>query len=147
MGFEDEYARRNRKRNPITPFLPVLGLFMLVALGAVAFVLSDPVHQFIYEEFFQEEEQQNGTLPEDSFNQDEAQYMVGGGLFVILLMVMGLLYAMFAPKPDKTVTERELKKEKMEMQREAELRKRRKQQMNKQKAMDRQRRLEQEQKK
>lgn len=101
MSFaEDEYVRSKKKKNPLTPFLPVLGLVLAVALGAIAFILSKPAHEFLMKQI--------ETFPQET----EVQYVVAGALFIVFLLFAGLIYAIFAPKQEKLVTERELKKEK-----------------------------------
>ena len=136
MSFEDEYAGKSKKRDPIRAFLPVLGLFLAVALGAIAWAIHEPLRDIIVEQI--------ADLPqegEEGFV--EVGYAVAGIVFIALLMVASLIYAAFAPKPTKQVTERELKREKeltrqeqlARKKRQAEIRKRqaeaRKQQENK----------------
>lgn len=140
MSFEDEYAGRNKSKSPLTAFLPLMGLFLIVSLGAIAFIASEPVHELIYEQFFVDQELREGTPASESFMRDEIQYAVAGGLFVILVLLSGALYAAFAPKPDKVVTERELKQEKAKKEQELREQKRRKQMINKKVAAERERR-------
>jgi hypothetical protein len=40
--------------------------------------------------------------------------VIAGGIALVLLLVFGMLYAMAAPKPEKTVNEAQLDKEKKE---------------------------------
>lgn len=130
MSFEDEYAakRRPKSKNSINAFLPVMGLLLAVALGAVAFVLSGPVHELVMDNM--------SSFPAGT----TAQYVVAGALFVILLMVSGLLYAAFIPKPKQKVTEASLKREKEEVEAERLARKKRQKELQRQAARDRERR-------
>lgn len=127
MSFEDEYVEKkhNQKGTSIAGFLPVLGLVMAVAIGAVAFVLSGPVHELLMENL--------DNVPADQ----EVQYVVGGVLFLVMLLFAAMIFAAFAPKPAKTVSEMELKKEKMGKERDRKAAKRRKQQMARQMAAER----------
>lgn len=77
---------------------PIVGLIALVVAGAGAFFLSTPVETLLLENI-------NG-LPVDG----TMQIVAGVGIFLLVLMVFGLLYALIAPKP-KTVHETELKRE------------------------------------
>jgi hypothetical protein len=141
MSFEDEYAGRQKQSNNLRAFLPIMGLMLLVAFGAIAWIASEPLHDFVYEEFFQQEEATDGILPgdENSFARDEVQYFFAAGTFLLLLMLSGFTYALFAPKPTKLATEAELKKEREAKRREAVEKKRRRQTINKQMAAERER--------
>lgn len=120
MSFEDEYSGRDMEaqKTSIRAFLPVMGFFLLIALGAVSYVLSAPVHELVMENV--------DGVPADQ----EVQYLVAGVLFVVLMMFVGMLYAAFAPKPQKRVTEAELKRERVAVQREKEARRRNRRDVN-----------------
>jgi hypothetical protein len=140
MSFEDEYVEQYRQKgkNNIAKWLPALGLMLVLALVAIAFVLAEPVHEFVYEQFFFERELENGTAPADSFNQDEMQYVVGGVIFMAMLLFAGFLYALMAPRTNKpVVTERDLKKERQGIHKEKKRAKVRRQKINKQYAKER----------
>ena len=109
----------------IKAFLPVMGLFLLVAVGAVSYVLSEPAHQAMIDNI--------DNIPADV----EVQYLVGAVIFVVLLMFVGMVYAAFAPKPGKRVTEAEMKRERMMKEREKKMQKKRKQEINRQMAESR----------
>lgn len=81
---------------------PVIGLVILVVCIGVGYVLSGPAFSLLKERV--------PSLPSSS----EMQMLVGGGISVVLLLVFGMLYAMVAPKPEKTVSEAQLDKEKKE---------------------------------
>ena len=145
MSFEDEYAGRNRKRSGITPWLPALGFLLLIALGGISFVLSEPAHELIYENFFQEREISEGTFgTEESFDQENMQYVVGGIIFLSMLMLVGLLYTMFAPKGPKKITEADMLKERKQKQAAVLQAKKRKQMMNKEFAKEREAKMREE---
>jgi hypothetical protein len=126
MGFEDEYAGRKKKKDPITAFLPFLGLILAMAFAAIAWVLREPAHEFLIEQI--------SDFPQE----EEMAYAVAGVLFLIMMMLAALVYALFAPKPHhKLVTEKELKREKEAIDREHLERKRRKRRMRQQAAKER----------
>lgn len=124
-SFQEEMAEYNPEEEKykvsIRAFLPVLGLFLIIALGAVSFVLSEPATEWLRDTV--------DNIP----NEDEVQYVVGGIVFLVLVLLSGFLYALFAPKPKKRVTEAELKKERMQMQREKRARKKRLEEINRKK--------------
>lgn len=139
MSFEDEYVRRAKKKSRLQAFLPLIGLILVIAFAAISFILMEPAHEFLYTQFFEEQEIRNGTPLEDSFSREEIGYVVGVSIFVILVMIAGLLYAAGAPKEKVKVTERELKQEKLRKEAEARAMKRRKQEINKAVAAERER--------
>ena len=113
MGFEDEYKRGKEKKDPITAFLPALGLILMLAFGAIAFVLHEPAHEKLQE------------LITDFPEEKEVGYAVGGVIFFLLMLFAGFFYALFQPKREHQVTESELRKEKKAIEREAVERKQR----------------------
>lgn len=128
MSFaEDPYRGRRRKKSPLSAYLPVLGLFLAVALGAVAYVLSAPVHELLIDNI--------ADFPTET----EIQYVVALILFGVLVLFAGLIYAAFAPKPPKTVSEADLKKERIEIDKEKRARKKRKREANRKMAKERER--------
>lgn len=132
MGFEDEYAGRKQKKDPITAFLPFLGLILIMAFAAIAWVVKEPAHEFLMDQI--------ADFPEE----EEVTYAVAVGLFFILMLLVATVYALFAPKPKhKEVTERELKREKHAIELENQERKRRKRRMRAQAAKEREERKKQ----
>ena len=123
MGFEDEYAGKQKKKDPLRAFLPVIGLILALAFAAIAYSIMEPVHKLIADNVdgFPEPEMDTGVM-EDKY----PTYAVAGGIFVALVMVATVFFALFAPKPHKQVTENELKDEKRAIERENQERKRRK---------------------
>jgi hypothetical protein len=125
MSFEDEYVRRPVKKNPLNAYLPILGLILAVALGAIAFVLSEPLHTLLMDNF--------DTIPPDK----EVQYAIGGITFFVFVLFAGLLYAAFSPKSEKTVSERELQKERVAKNKQKESNRKRKRKLNLKAAQER----------
>lgn len=104
--------KQTKKKNPLAPFFPVFGLLLIAALGAISFVVSQPAYNLLTDNI--------DSIPA---NNQQMQLVVGGTIFLILLMLCGLVYAAFAPKPAKRVTEAELKKEKAQKDKETRARK------------------------
>lgn len=107
--------RSNKNSSSLNKFLPALGLVLAVALAAVSYVLSAPVTEFL--------EGNINNFP-DPVQQPEIQYVVAVVLFAVLLMFVALLYAAGAPKPEKMISEAELKRERDELAAEKRRRKR-----------------------
>ncbi|MBC7869404.1 MAG: hypothetical protein H7Y09_01085 [Chitinophagaceae bacterium] len=124
---EDEYAAKKRRstKNPVTAFLPAIGLILAVVLAAVAYVISGPAHDFLAK--------QDIGIPSN----DEVQYVIAGVLWLLLVLLTAMIYAMFAPKPEKLATEAQMKKEKVANQKETLARKKRQHEINRQVAKDR----------
>lgn len=142
MSFENEYIRKAKSHSAINKWLPALGFLLALAFAGIAFVLSDPVHQFIYEQFFQEDEFARGiAFTSESFDQQSVQYGVAVVLWIIFVMVASFLYAAFAPKPTKLVAESTLKKERRQNEAEKRRAKIRKQELNKAVAREREAQL------
>ncbi len=130
MSFENEYTKGGKKKDPLNAFLPVIGLLLAVCFGVIAYFTYEPAHEFLA--------QQISSLPQqDDEGYTEMGYVIGVGIFLILMMFTAMLYAIFAPKPPKLATEAQLKKEREAMAVERIAKKRRKQQINKQAAADR----------
>jgi predicted PurR-regulated permease PerM len=124
MSFEDEYVRRLEKKNPLNPFLPVLGLFLAAALGAVAYIVSEPLQDLLSRNI--------ANFPAGT----EIRYVIAGVLFIILLLFAGMIYALLAPKPTKLISEQQLKKERVQREQDRLAKKRRKQRANIQRAKE-----------
>ncbi len=135
MGVEDEYvAKSRRKKNRLKPYYPLIGFLVGLGLLISAFVLSDPVNKVLRNNILK------SNYPFD--NQTEMQYIVMGGLFVIFVLVAAMVYAVFAPKPSKLITEKQLEKEKEIKRKEALMAKKRKRQIQRKMAEDRKRKRE-----
>lgn len=81
---------------------PIIGLAVLVICIGIGYVLSGPA--------FAELKLRVPTMPRDP----AIQWVVAGGISLVLLLVVGMFYAMVAPKPEQTVSEAQLDKEKKE---------------------------------
>ena len=119
MSFGDEYAGKYHKKpkSKLKPFMPVIGLFLALIAAGVAYFLSEPVLELLQDNV--------SGLPRG----DEAlglQVIVGIVIFALQILVLALIYAAIAPKPTKLTTEKQMAKEKADMQREMRAAKRRK---------------------
>ena len=125
-GFsDDEYEMRQNRRSWRNILMPVMGLLLLVCAGLIGFALSEPATTFLRSNI-------NNVPPGD-----ELQAGVGFGIFLVLLLVFAAVYAMFAPKPTKIISENELAKEKQARDRERMAQKRRRREINQQMARER----------
>ncbi len=116
MSFEDEYAGRGRRqKNALAPFLPVIGFLLAGIVAVIAFFVSDPIHQFLIRQF-------RGQVPTNP----EVRYIIAVAVFLVLILLVAMIYAIFAPKPPKTTSEKQLEQEKREIAREKAERKKRK---------------------
>lgn len=88
----------NRKQSSSRALLPLFGLIAAVVAGGLAYLLSAPLENLLISNI--------PDLPADG----SMQLVSGIAIFVLILMVFGILYAVVAPKP-KTVHESKLKDE------------------------------------
>lgn len=96
----DDYGREGRKRKStwMKSMAPVIGFLLLVACAVIAVILAPPLTNAL---------RQSIDLPADL-----GEIVVGAIIFVTLLLVLFMFYAMLTPKKRRTtVTERELDKE------------------------------------
>lgn len=123
MGLGDEYSdRRRRRKSPIQALLPVIGLLLAGAAAAIAFVLAQPAYDLIVSI--------GASLNTDiPTGEDGLLIASGAAVFLILIMLFASLFAVFAPKPPKNVSEQALGKEKKEREQEKLAAERRKKQM------------------
>jgi hypothetical protein len=117
---EDEYAGRKKKRDPLKAFLPLIGLLLALAMGFIAWVARIAVHDLLIDNIT--------DFPKD----EEIQYIIAGVIFLMMMLVFGVIYAIFAPKPDKRASEAEMKKEKAFRRKEELARRERKKRVRKQ---------------
>ena len=120
MGMESEYVEKmqKQKQNKMRPFLPAIGFVLLALFALIAFALSSPLAGVL-------DDQLNLNVP--SADQPKLQFAVAGGIFLILLMILAIIYSLvFAQKGEKAVSEKELEQEKMARLREKAMTKERK---------------------
>jgi len=125
-GFSDnDYEMRQRRRSWRNILMPVMGLLLLVCAALIGFALSEPATDFLRSNI--------NNVPAG----DEIQAGVGFGIFLIFLLVFAAVYAMFAPKPTKVISENELAREKKARDQERLAQKRRRREINQQMARER----------
>jgi uncharacterized membrane protein len=115
-----EFGGKYAKKKPPwwKPFLPLLGLLLLVIFGVVSFVLSGPVAA-----------QVDAMVTQRALPMREMQIISGIAIFIVQVFFVAMIYAIFQPKGPKGVTERELDREKREMLKEQQAANRRKKEM------------------
>lgn len=99
--------KQAKKKDPIAPFLPIIGLVIIVLAGGFAYLVSGPAHDFL-------RSQLGSQIP----NEPVVQYAIAGMIFLLIVLVVGMVFAAFQPKPEMTVSERQLDKEKKEREKE-----------------------------
>jgi type VI protein secretion system component VasK len=103
MMTDEDYRIRKAKGVSIRAFLPFLGLVLMIVFGVIAWVLAPIVTDILYN---------NGVLQSLSPELLERFDLISGGMiFMVMVLITALLYAVAAPKPKKMVTERQLDKE------------------------------------
>ena len=125
MMTDEDYKASGKKRKSrgIAPYLPILGLILAIALGAISYVLGEPVANIVAQSVY---------FPDF----EAAAWIMRVIIFVILLLIVGMLYAMAAPKKAKAVTERDLNRERRAATAEKEARRKTKRKANKKMAKD-----------
>jgi hypothetical protein len=101
-----------KKKDPMRAFLPVIGLLVIVAAGAVAWFGSPFLIQWLFTQTY-------FNIPANVRSADEFffQLLVSVMIFFVIVGIFGLLYAIVAPRPPKAVHESVL----MEERKQAEL--------------------------
>jgi len=118
---EDEYSGlKQDTRSWTTVLLPVMGFLLAGTAAIIAFIAAEPATDLLRKNL--------SGIPDEQ----GVQIAVGFGIFLVLMLVFAMLYAILAPKPPKmsNVTERELDKEKKARQREKLEQKRRRRAIN-----------------
>ncbi|MDQ7025088.1 MAG: hypothetical protein Q9P44_05965 [Anaerolineae bacterium] len=121
-----DYRRKYeaKRKDPLKPYYPIIGLILIGIAGAVGYFGRASVYAFVKSNLLT-----NTTgLPEDSV----MEYVVAFGIGLVLIGVFSMVFAVFAPKPKnrKETSESTLKREKEEMDAERLRAKRRKAQMH-----------------
>jgi type VI protein secretion system component VasK len=90
-----------RKKNPLKPFYPVIGLLILILGGGFAYYVSPSVTTWL-------DVRMEGTFP------PQMRLVVAGVIFLVIVMVLGTIFSAFQPRTPKGVSEKDLDKEKQE---------------------------------
>jgi hypothetical protein len=108
MGTDEEYSSSGKvKRSKgIKPWLPVIGMLLLLSFGAMAYVLSEPLYNAV------------ASSVAMDITPDVGRLVAGVVLFVVLSFVGLIIYTIFAPKrthlTNENLLERERKAKKAE---------------------------------
>lgn len=121
-----------KKKDPLKPFYPIIGLIVMVAAGAIGIFAApfaiDMVSSNLPTEIMQRNEAQLTIL---SFSISELELMFAAMIFFVVVGFLGFVFAIFAPKPPKEVSEKALMADKRAMDMERKRLKRRKSAMRK----------------
>jgi uncharacterized membrane protein (DUF106 family) len=96
-----------KKKDPLKPFYPVIGLVFAAIAAAVGFFASPFVLQLLKDTVLSSAV---GQLPAD----DVMQIVIGVMIFLVMIALFGMIFAMFAPRPDKLSTDQAVIQEKRE---------------------------------
>jgi hypothetical protein len=126
MGFDaDEYDMKHRRTNWRTILLPVMGFLLAGMAAAIAFAL---VEMGAAKQLLQT--LNINSVPQAGADFDKFKIAVGIGIFMIVLLIFATIYGIFAPKPTKMISEKELDQEKKLREKEKLMQRRRRRQVN-----------------
>ena len=109
-----------KKKEPLKAFYPIIGLILMSIAGAVGYFSSEWAYELLG--------QYVDNMPQDDF---QMQMVVAFAIFLVITVVFSAIFAVFAPKPPKMVSEKALMSEKQDRERERMRAKKRKAQMRK----------------
>lgn len=98
-----------KKKDPLKPFYPVIGLVFAAIAAAVGFFASPFVLQLLKDTVLSSAV---GQLPGD----DVMQIVIGVMIFLVMVAVFAMIFAIFAPRPDKLATDQAVIQQKQEME-------------------------------
>ncbi|MGB1285946.1 MAG: hypothetical protein ACPG7F_05380 [Aggregatilineales bacterium] len=119
MGNEYEGGVKQRKSPLQAAIRPLMGLLVVIIGGVAAFFGSEPLADAL--------STYTGAIPADQA--DILQLIMGGLIFLLIVMIFAMIGAAFAPKPEKMATERQMEREKKEKEKERLAAKKRKKEM------------------
>jgi uncharacterized membrane protein len=103
MMTDEDYRVRKARGTSIRAFFPILGLILMIAFGAVAYVLAPSLTTIL---------ENSGLIGGLSPELYERMDLISGVIiFMVMMLFTGLIYAIVAPKPKRAVTERDLDRE------------------------------------
>jgi hypothetical protein len=94
----NQQAEVERRRGKA--WLPLVGFILIVCFGVIAYYLGDPVRDFV--------DRRAGA----DLSTPEMLWLVRGVLFLSLVMIGGLLFALFAPRKREDVKDKDIYKDK-----------------------------------
>ena len=99
-----------KKKDPLRPFYPIIGLIIAGIAAAIAYFAAAPLYELIRTNILQGN---TGQLPPA----DQMELIVGGMVFLVIVLLFALIFAAFQPRTPK-ISEQSLLKEKQEKERE-----------------------------
>jgi len=102
MDYQSKFAPK--KKDPLRPFLPIIGLLIMGIAGVVGWFGSPIVLDLGL---------QYDIIPAQvtsALQPIELQYTVAGMIFLLIVALFATIYAIFASKPEQLVSEASLKK-------------------------------------
>jgi uncharacterized membrane protein YhaH (DUF805 family) len=114
----------HKSQSKTRAFWPVIGFVLAVSLGVIAYVLGEPVMQWM------KTSRIVPGFPSPDVPMDTWYWIARGVLFVVMLMFASLIVAAARPKQKSEVRETDLKKEREKMVRQNKARKVLQQQIN-----------------
>lgn len=102
-----------KKKDPLRPFYPIIGLLIAGIAGAAAFLGARPLYELI----------RTNLSPDVAAGLPTVEQMipvVGVMIFLVIMLLFSLIFALLQPRKQK-VTEQSLLKEKQEKERELRL--------------------------
>ncbi|MGJ3238192.1 MAG: hypothetical protein ACFE0Q_05750 [Anaerolineae bacterium] len=121
MSSQGKY--QTQKKDPLRAFLPIIGIIIMAIAAAVGWFSAPFVLEF-----------GGAYIPAQvtaSLDEQTLLIVIAAAIFFIIIAFFSAIYAAFAPKPDRLVTEAVLKQERAEVEQE---RRRKKARRNKMKA-------------
>lgn len=103
MMTDEDYSLKKAKGTSIRAFFPIIGLILIIVFGVIAWILAPIVTDIVNNAGLLQ-----GFPPELL---ERFDLISGGLIFMVMMLFTGLLYAVAAPKPTKSVSERDLDKE------------------------------------
>ncbi len=100
MMTEEDYRLKQAKRVSVRAFLPLFGLILIVAFGAIAFIFGPSLTDVM-----------RGFIPIAPADLETFDWISRAVIFFALVMIATLLYAIAIPKKKDMVSERTLDKE------------------------------------
>lgn len=115
MMTDEDYRMRQKKGVSPRAFLPAIGLILIIAFAAIAYVASTPLQRSLGNDL---------GMPDAN----TGRIFFGVATFLVLTLFTGLLFAVLAPKKGKQVSERDMDRERKLKQADDIMRKKRKEQ-------------------
>jgi|GEM_PF-1778582 len=111
------------KKDPLRPLLPIIGIIILIIAGTVGWFSSPILIEWVADVPVVQ-------IPAALENDPEMfRILVSVAIFFVIVAVFSTIYALFAPKPEKLVSESSLKQERLAIEQERKRSKLRKRKM------------------